>query len=118
MSSFSRSLLLAAVPSFVLALTIPAVGVPTGKSLFYGNVVHVSMQNIKVHNPKTGETLSFVILPKFNQIFSGDGKETYQMKDIHRGAYVKIYYDQKALGARHADTIYVMTKVNAVKRKE
>ncbi len=118
MHTISRLALLAVVPALVAALMLPASAVRTGKSLFYGNVVHVSLQNIKVHNPKTGETLSFVILPKFNQIFSGDGKETYQMKDIHAGDYVKIYYDQKALGARHADTIYIMTKYNAVKRKE
>ena len=49
----------------------------------------------------------FVIVPKFDQVFSSDGKTTYQMKDIKAGTFVKVYYDQKALGARHADKIYI-----------
>ena len=52
------------------------------------------------------------ILPHFDQIFSPDGKTTYQMKDIHEGHYVGIIYDQKALGVRHADKIYVMNNAN------
>ena len=81
-------------------------------STFYGETVHVSTNNIKVHNPKTNQTLSFEILPKFDQIFSADGKTTYQMKKIKPGAYVGIIYDQKALGMRHADKIYLLTNAN------
>ena len=118
MSTFSRSFLLAAIPALVAALTIPALAVKTGKSLFYGYIVHVSMDNIKVYDPRNRQTLSFLILPKFDRIFSGDGKTTYQMKDLKRNRYVKVYYDQKALGARHADTIYVLNQWNQIKRRE
>lgn len=81
---------------------------------FYGIVEHVSTNNIKVENPKTNQTLSFEILPKFDRIFSGDGKTTYQMKDIRPGRYVGVIYDQKALGIRHADKIYLLTNRNSV----
>jgi hypothetical protein len=81
-------------------------------STFYGITVHVSTNNIKVEDPRTGQTLSFEILPKFDQIFSGDGKTTYQMKDVRAGRYVGIIYDQKALGVRHADRIYLLNNRN------
>ncbi len=77
-------------------------------SVFYGLVSHVSVSNVKVYNPRTGQTLSFLILPKFDQVFSQDGKTTYQMREIHDGQYVRVIYDQKALGVRHADKIVLM----------
>ncbi|HEX3457956.1 MAG TPA: hypothetical protein VHR97_08385 [Candidatus Baltobacteraceae bacterium] len=77
-------------------------------STFYGITVHVSSSNIKVENPKTKQTLSFLIVPKFDQVFSADGKTTYQMGKIKAGQYVAVIYDQKALGARHANKIYLM----------
>ena len=81
-------------------------------STFYGEAVHVSTSNIKVYDPHNHQTLSFLILPHFDQVFSGDGKTTYQMKDVHAGQYVGIIYDQKGLGARHADKIYIMNNAN------
>ena len=81
-------------------------------STFYGITVHVSTNNIKVEDPKSKQTLSFEILPKFDQIFSANGKTTYQMKDVKAGQYVGIVYDQKALGARHADKIYLLNDAN------
>ncbi|HUA08234.1 MAG TPA: hypothetical protein VMA98_03100 [Candidatus Acidoferrales bacterium] len=81
-------------------------------STFYGITVHVSTNNIKVENPRTKRTLSFEILPKFDQVFSGDGKTTFQMKDVKPGRYVGIVYDQKALGVRHADRIYLLNNAN------
>jgi hypothetical protein len=81
-------------------------------STFYGITVHVSSNNIKVQNPKTKQTLSFLILPKFDQVFSADGKTTYQMGKIKAGQYVGVIYDQSALGARHADKIYLLTNAN------
>jgi hypothetical protein len=81
-------------------------------STFYGITVHVSTNNIKVEDPKTKQTLSFEILPKFDQIFSADGKTTYQMKDVKAGQYVGIIYDQKVLGTHHADKIYLLNNAN------
>ncbi len=81
-------------------------------STFYGITVHVSTQNIKVQDPKTKQTMSFAILPKFDQVFSADGKTTYQMSKVKAGQYVGIVYDRKALGMAHADKIYLMNDAN------
>ncbi len=83
-----------------------------GTANFSGIVNHVSADNIKITNPKSKETLSFLILPKFDQVFSSDGKTTYQMSAIKAGQYVKVYYDQKALGQRHADRILLLNAEN------
>ena len=108
------SVLRAAAAALAIALVaqLPNPALAFTNSTFYGIVVHVSSNNIKVQNPKTKETLSFLILPKFDQIFSADGKTTYQMKAIKAGQYVGILYDQKALGARHANKIYLLTNAN------
>ena len=95
--------LLSSIPYAALAMT---------NSTFYGITVHVSSQNIKVEDPKTKQVLSFVLLPKFDQVFSADGKTTYQMSKIKAGQYVGVIYDQKALGVRHADKIYLLTNAN------
>lgn len=81
-------------------------------STFYGITVHVSTNNIKVRNPQSRQTLSFEILPKFDKVFSANGKTTYQMKRVKPGQYVGIIYDQKALGVRHADKIYLLNSEN------
>ena len=106
-----------AVRTAALALAATFFGVPAGTlaaatSTFYGITVHVSTQNIKVQNPKTKETLSFMIVPKFDQVFSADGKTTYQMSKVKAGQYVGIIYDQKGLGVRHADKIYLLDNAN------
>jgi len=79
---------------------------------FYGIVDHVSMNSIKVTNPKTHQSLGFEVLPKFDQIFSDDGKTTYQMSKVKPGRYVRVIYDQRALGMRHADRIYLLNNAN------
>jgi hypothetical protein len=81
-------------------------------STFYGITVHVSTNNIKVQDPRTKQTLGFEILPKFDQVFSADGKTTYQMSKVKAGQYVGIIYDQKGLGVRHADKIYLLDNAN------
>lgn len=94
----------------VFAMLVP--GAALAASTFYGITRHVSVNNIKVYNPKTKETLSFLILPKFHKIFSSNGKTTYQMGALKAGQYVGIIYDQKGLGVRHADRIYLLTDAN------
>jgi opacity protein-like surface antigen len=108
--SVLRAAALAAALAPVLAL--PPNAAAGGNSTFYGITVHVSSSNIKVQDPKTKETLSFVIVPKFDQVFSANGKTTYQMTAIKAGQYVGIIYDQRALGVRHADKIYLLTNAN------
>lgn len=109
MKALFAKTLLAAVATAVMVLTPQLV---LAASTFYGITVHVSTNNIKVQDPKTKQTLSFEILPKFDQVFSADGKTTYQMKDVKAGQYVGVIYDQKALGIRHADKIYLLNNAN------
>lgn len=100
--------------SFMVA---PAGAERVGQANVSGIVSHVSDNNIKITDG-TGKQLSFLIVPKFDQVFSEDGKSTYQMKRIKAGQYVKVYYDQKLLGQRHADRILLLTQHNAVKHVE
>lgn len=81
-------------------------------STFYGTVRHISMNSIKVYDARTHQTLGFEVLPHFDQVFSGDGKTTYQMKDLRAGRYVGIIYDQRAFGIRHADKVYILNNAN------
>ncbi|MBV8244743.1 MAG: hypothetical protein JOZ38_02370 [Candidatus Eremiobacteraeota bacterium] len=99
-----------------VATALPNAALAGGaSSKFWGEAVHVSTTNIKVYNPKDKRALSFVLTPKFDQVFSADGKTTYQMKDVKTGQYVEVIYDQKALGMRHADKILIMKNDNEVK---
>ncbi|MBV8580206.1 MAG: hypothetical protein JO225_09495 [Candidatus Eremiobacteraeota bacterium] len=108
-----RTLLLAAgLAAFPLAVSLagPAAEAKVGASWVEGTLVHVSSANIKVKDDKTGQELSFLLVPHFDQVFSGDGKTTYQMKSLHSGQLVKVFYDQRALGMRHADRILVLNR--------
>lgn len=91
---------------------VPAAAVD---KIWIGYVVHVSMNNIKVINTEGTKTLSFLIVPKFKQVFSPDGKTTYQMAQIKRNMLVKVYYDQGLLGQAHADKIFVLNGIGLVK---
>ncbi len=101
----------------LLALAMGLSGKPAlaVNKVWTGRVLHVSTDNIKVVNPKGHVTLSFLIVPRFKQIFSSDGKTTYQMADIKPGMWVTIYYDQNALGARHADKIILLKNGKVIK---
>jgi hypothetical protein len=96
----------------VSLFTMAQMAVAATTSTFYGITVHVSTQNIKVEDPRTKQILSFVLLPKFDQVFSADGKTTFQMSKVKAGQYVGIIYDQTALGVRHADKIYLLDNAN------
>jgi hypothetical protein len=102
---------LAALPLVTSILTAaPVQAAPVGSAWVEGTLVHISSGNIKIKDDKTGKELSFLLVPHFDQVFSGDGKTTYQMKSLHSGQLVKVFYDQKLLGARHADRILVLNR--------
>ena len=85
----------------VLATAVPALAaLPT----FTGRVVHVSTDNIKVQRAD-GTVKSFLLVPHFDQVFQFDGRTTYQMKRLQNGDRVRVFYDEHALGIRHADRI-------------
>jgi hypothetical protein len=106
----------AAACAFAAVAFVP--NVASAASTFYGIVTHISLNSIKVEDPRSKQTMAFEILPKFDQVFSGDGKTTYQMKYVRPGKYVGIIYDQKFLGMRHADKIYIMNNANDRLRRE
>ena len=116
MKRLSSLLLAAAI--LTIALLPAGAQAKVGSATFSGIVNHVSTNNIKVTDNRTHQSMSFLILPKFNQVFSADGKTTYQMSAIKAGQYVKVYYDQRMLGARHADRILLLTQRNHLKRTE
>ncbi len=106
MKSLSIAIAAAGAFSFV-GTAVPALA---ATHEFSGRVVHVSTDNIKVQNMPSGKVLSFLIVPHFDQVFQFDGKTTYQMKRLTPGKRVKVYYDERALGVRHADRIVVMNR--------
>jgi hypothetical protein len=112
MKGICMNRLITIVAALLVAVAVVAPSAAFAASTFYGITTHVSINNIKVLNSQSHQELSFEILPKFDQIFSADGKSTYQMKDIKPGQYVGVIYDQKALGVRHADKIYLMNNAN------
>jgi hypothetical protein len=89
----------------------PAQAATVGSSWVEGTLVHISTSNIKIKDDKTGQEMAFLLVPHFDQVFSEDGKTTYQMKSLHSGQLVKVFYDQKLLGARHADRILVLNRM-------
>lgn len=97
------------------AIIVPQLAQAGKTNNWYGEVVHVSVNNVKVYDPKSHQTLGFILTPKFDQVFSADGKTTYQMRYLHHGQYVRVVYDQKMLGIRHADKIYILTNANQLK---
>ena len=111
-----RTLLMAAgltalpLSMMMFAAPPPAAAEKVGSAWVEGTLVHISASNIKVKDDKTGKELGFTLVPHFDQVFSSDGKSTYQMKNLHSGQLVKVYYDQKLLGVRHADRILVLNR--------
>jgi hypothetical protein len=112
MRTYLLAALVAAVPvtTAMVVAPAPAKAATVGASWVEGTLVHISSANIKVKDDKTGKELSFLLVPHFDQVFSDDGKTTYQMKSLHSGQLVKVFYDQKLLGARHADRILVLNR--------
>ena len=100
------------VSAFAIGAALGApLGMASAKSSahrdFEGTVVHISSDNIKVHGVEGGkaQTLSFLISPKSVKISRSHGSGTAAMRDIRVGDMVKVRFDQKLLGVRHADAI-------------
>lgn len=110
--------LVGAVAMLGLPFAPAAAKVKAGTQIFEGLIEHVSPNNVKVTNPKTKQTLSFLMVPHFNKIFKGDGQTTVQQAALKGGQYVKVYYDQKALGQKHADRILILNNANMAMGKQ
>jgi len=111
-----RNLTLAALAvPVVSAVLLAAAPAQADTHVWTGQVVHVSTSNMKLHNTDGGETLSFLMVPKFKQVFSDDGKTTVQMANLKPGTWVTVYYDQDLLGVRHADKIVILSNGQQIK---
>jgi hypothetical protein len=88
----------AVVASLASLLAAPVAGSAKSSDhrTFDGNVVHVSRANVKVTGVEGGkkQTLSFLI--------NHGTKIAHELKP---NEYVRVTYDQKLLGVRHADSI-------------
>jgi len=71
-------------------------GAASDHRTFDGTVVHVSRENIKVQGTEGGKSqiLSFLI-----------NHGTKMAHEIKPNTYVRVIYDQKFLGVRHADDV-------------
>jgi hypothetical protein len=106
------------VPAVALLVALAVTGIASaaraGTQVFQGIVRHVSSNNIKVYNNASGQTQAFVLLPRFGNVFKADGRTPSDLHHIAAGDYVKVYYDQKMLGAFHADRILILNQGNGV----
>ncbi|GAC1583503.1 MAG: hypothetical protein NVS3B7_18870 [Candidatus Elarobacter sp.] len=108
-AAFTLALAAAAAP-----LAAPA-AVKAGTQTFEGTLVHVSAGNLKVKN--ASQQMTFLIVPRFGKVFKADGTTPVQVKDLHDGQLVKVYYDQKFLGRPHADRILVLNRMEKTTKK-
>jgi len=99
--------LLAGALACATILAVTSAPAQAKQHMYVGNVTHVSSDNIKVKD-NSGKELSFILAPSFDQVFSSDGKTTYQMKKLKGGTPVKVLYHQE-LGVRYADKIIVLS---------
>ncbi len=109
------------VPALAMLLALAATGFASaakaGTQVFQGIVRHISSNNIKVYNNATGKTQGFVLVPRFGNVFKADGRTPSDLHHIAAGDYVKVYFDQKFLGAYHADRILILNNANMVKSR-
>ncbi len=102
----------------MLALPLaPAVAAEkAGSEVFQGIVDHVSSDNLKVTDPKSRKSESFLLVPRFNKVFWSNGK-TKQQGTLRDGQYVKVFFDQKFLGRPHADRVLILNDANVAVKK-
>ncbi len=117
MKMFSRSAVGALALAALISGNAGSAGAANTAMRFYGIVKHVSANNIKVYNPVQKKTVSFLIAPKFHNVFK-KGSKTTQLSTIAPGQYVEVRYDRKLLGTAHADRIDLLDKDNRVFYKQ
>lgn len=107
-----RSISLAA--ALAASATLAPIAAPAAAThMVIGTVEHVSTDNIKVKDAKTGKVMAYLLVPHFNRVFSKDGKTTKQMSALTPGTPVTVYYTQ-TLGVRHADRILINGSVKTL----
>jgi hypothetical protein len=104
-----RNALRLTLTSLALALLGPvaAGAASSDHRTFDGTIVHISSNNVKVKGLEGGQmqVISFLYVPRLGKLTHNGGKVTNAQAALHEGEYVRVTYDQKALGVRHADAI-------------
>lgn len=113
----SRPAVAVAALAMAIAFTAGSAAATNTAMRFYGIVKHVSANNLKVYNPVQKKTVSFLIAPKFHNVFK-KGSKTTQLSTIAPGQYVEVRYDRKLLGQAHADRINLLDKDNRIFYKQ
>ena len=112
-----RNIAAAAVAASLFAIALfsaqPAQAVKVYAAI--GTIRHVSTMNVKVYIWEEHKVESFVLIPKFKNVFSRNGKTTYQMADLVPGMDVDVHYSTQ-LGIRHASDVYVLNAHGHVMR--
>ena len=104
------------VVAAVVTAAIPAglLGVGAGASIAHSAVDPVAhaakAPTVALRKTSLGKVLVAGASGRTLYLFSEDGKTTYQMAALHRNQLIKVYYDQKFLGQRHADRIEVLNR--------
>ena len=93
------------------ALTVAPAAAAKTDMVFNGIITHLTGDNLKVRNPKTGQTVGFALVSKALHVFGSD-RSTVALNRLHPGQYVKVIYDRKFLGVAHADRVYVLNLRN------
>jgi hypothetical protein len=108
----SRSLFVVLVVACLVLVPVAALAAATDTVI--GTVTHVSTTDVAVKEAKTGKVVKFVLVPRFDRLFSKDGKTTVQMSALKPGTPVTVYYDRHLFGVPHADRILINGSVKAV----
>jgi hypothetical protein len=108
---------LAAKAALALALgsTLPSAVSAAQPSTLYGIVEHVSATNLKIQDPKTGHTYTFLTTPQINAV-TGPSAGTKQQKSLHAGQYVQVLYSH-FLGTMKARHVKVLDNANTTMKK-
>jgi hypothetical protein len=111
----SHSLAVKAALALALGSALPVVASAAQPSTLYGIVQHVSATNLKIQDPKTGHTYTFLTTPQINAV-TGPSAGTKQQRTLHAGQYVQVLYSH-FLGAMKARHVKVLDNSNMTMKK-
>jgi hypothetical protein len=94
-------------------LVLPPVAAEAATQTMIGVVTHVSTTDLTVRD-RSGQTIRFRSLPSFRNVFSKDGRSTYQMSALRPGTPVTVFYT-RVLGVPHASKILINGSVRTLR---
>ena len=104
---------LTAIALLGAALAVPPSTAQAATQMMIGRVKHVSSTDVTVQG-QGGQVMKFRTLPAFKNLFSKDGRSTYQMSALRPGTPVTVYYN-RVLGVPHASKILINGSVRTLR---